>query len=102
MDVNTAWLKPPSKAGGQDHLGIQQPPTRIFSTLLPGLTVVTDRVSNYSFYPWVAWAHLQDEGRLGLDFVHTLRRAECLLTLVAERHAQVKGEDELLHSRGLV
>ena len=102
MDVRTAWLKPPSKAGGQDHLGIQQLPTRIFSTLLPGLTVVTDRVSNYSFYPWVVWAHLQDQEQLGLDFVHTLRRAECLLTLIAERHAHLRHEDELLHSRGLV
>jgi len=102
MDVTTAWLKPPSKAGGLDHLGIQQPPTRIFSTLLPGLTVVTDRVSNYSFYPWVIWAHLQDGGQVGLDFVHTLRRAECLLTLIAERHAEVTGEAKLLHSLGLV
>src|SRR4051812_40394155 len=57
MDSKTAWLKPPYKAGGIDHLGIQQMPIRIFSTLLPGLTVVTDRISNYSFYPWVAWAY---------------------------------------------
>jgi hypothetical protein len=50
----------------------------------------------------VAWAHDEDKGQLALDFVHTLRRAECLLTLIAERHAQVREEHELLHSRGLV
>lgn len=102
MDVTTAWLKPPAKAGGVDHLGVQQTPIRIFSTLLPGLTVVTDRVSNYSFYPWVAWAHDEDKGQPALDFIHILRRAECLLTLIAERHAQVRQEDEVFHSRGLV
>lgn len=102
MQVKTAWIKPPTKTGGLDHIGIQQIPIRIFSTLLPGLTVVTDRVSNYSFYPWVAWAFDEDKGQLGLDFVATLRRADCLLTLIAERHAQVGQEDVKLHSKGLV
>jgi hypothetical protein len=102
METKTAWLKPPFKAGGVDHLGIQQTPVRIFSTLLPGLTVVTDRVSNYSFYPWVAWAYDQEGDWGDLDFFRVLRRAECLLTLVAERHAQTQDEDVVLHSRGLV
>lgn len=102
MDSKTAWLRPPYKAGGIDHLGIQQMPIRIFSTLLPGLTVVTDRISNYSFYPWVAWAYDQEDDWGDLDFIRMLRRAECLLTLIAERHAQTRREDELLHSRGLV
>lgn len=102
MDAKTAWLKPPYKAGGIDHLGIQQMPIRIFSTLLPGLTVVTDRISNYSFYPWVAWAYDQEDNWGDLDFIRMLRRAECLLTLIAERHAQAYGEHEMLHSRGLV
>ncbi len=102
MDAKTAWLKPPFKAGGVDHLGIQQTPVRIFSTLLPGLTVVTDRVSNYSFYPWVAWAFDQEGDWGELDFIRVLRRAECLLTLIAERHSQALSEDVVLHSRGLV
>lgn len=102
MDAKTAWLNPPFKAVGIDHLGIQQTPIRIFSTLLPGLTVVTDRVSNYSFYPWVAWAFDQEQDWGGLDFIRVLRRAECLLTLIAEWHAKVCGEDEMTHSRGLV
>jgi len=102
MDATTAWVKPPTKGGGVDHLGIQQTPIFIFSNLLPGMTVLTDRISNYSFYPWVAWTHHQEGQRLGLDFVHTLRRADCLLTLVAERHAQTRQEDVKLHGRGLV
>lgn len=102
MDVKTAWLKPPTKSGGLDHLGIQQTPIRIFSTLLPGLTVVTDRVACYSFYPWLVWAYLQERTKVGLDFVTALRRAECLFTLVAEHHASTLGEDVALHSRGLV
>lgn len=54
MDIRTGWVSPPSLAGGLDHLGIQQLPARIFSNLLPGITVVTDRDANYSFYPWVS------------------------------------------------
>ena len=102
MDVKTAWLKPPAKSGGLDHLGIQQTPIRIFSTLLPGLTVVTDRVACYSFYPWLVWAYLDEKAKLGLDFVTTLRRAECLFTLIAEHHARSREEHVALHSRGLV
>ena len=100
--MRTAWVKPPSLSGGLDHIGIQQLPIRIFSTLLPGITVVTDRVANYSFYPWVSWVHHEEGEALGLDFIHFLRRAECLNTLIAERHTQVTGDDERLHSRGLV
>ena len=83
MDVKTAWLKPPAKSGGLDHLGIQQTPIRIFSTLLPGLTVVTDRVACYTFYPWLVWAFLQEKSMLGIVFVSSLRRADCLFTLFA-------------------
>jgi hypothetical protein len=102
MEIQTGWVAPPTLAGGLDHIGIQQLPVRIFSTLLPGLTVVTDRVANYSFYPWVSWVHFESAEHTGLDFIHFLRRAECLLTLVAERHAATTGESERLHSQGLV
>jgi hypothetical protein len=93
METRTGWVKPPSLSGGLDHIGIQQLPIRIFSTLLPGITVVTDRVANYSFYPWVSWVYHEECDALGLDFIHFLRRAECLNTLIAERHTQVTGDD---------
>src|ERR1041385_3708386 len=102
MDVRTAWLEPPTQSGGLDHLGIQQTPIRIFSTLLPGLTVVTDRVGCYTFYSWLVWAYLKDKAWLGVDFVTALRRAECLFTLIAEHHASTEAEHVALHSRGLV
>lgn len=102
METRTGWVTPPTPSGGLDHIGIQQLPIRIFSTLLPGITVVTDRIANYSFYPWVSWVHHEHGERLGIDFVHFLRLAECLSTLIAERHTLVTGEDERLHSRGLV
>ena len=102
MDTKTAWLKPPTKSGGVDHLGTQQTPTRIFSSLLPGLTVATYRIACYSFYPWVVCGYLQEESKLGLDFVTILRRAECLFTLIAEHHANASGEHVALHSLGLV
>lgn len=102
MDIQTSWVAPPSLAGGLDHIGIQQVPVRIFSTLLPGITVVTDRVANYSFYPWVSWVHHVSGAENELDFIHFLRRAECLYMLIAERHVIVTGEEERVHSRGLV
>lgn len=102
MDTRTGWVAPPSLAGGLDHIGIQQLPIRIFSTLLPGITVVTDRVAYYSFYPWVSWVHHEHAEKIGLDFIHFLRRAECLITLAAERHTLVTEGDERFHSRGLV
>jgi hypothetical protein len=102
MDIQTSWVAPPSLAGGLDHIGIQQVPVRIFSTLLPGITVVTDRVANYSFYPWVSWIHHESGAENDLDFIHFLRRAECLYMLIAERHVIVTGEEERFHSRGLV
>lgn len=102
METISAWLKPPHEAGGQDHIGVQQPPTRIFTTLLPGLTVVTDRVANYSFYAWLSWAYVERRSDTALDFIHTLRRGECLLTLISERHAAQKQEPVFRHSLGLV
>jgi hypothetical protein len=102
MECRTGWVKPPTLSGGLDHIGIQQIPVRIFSTLLPGITVVTDRVANYSFYPWVAWVYHDHREAIGLDFVHFLRRAECLNTLIAERHTLVTRDDERMHVTGLV
>ena len=84
MQITTAWVKPPVQSNGQDHLGMQQPPMRILGSLLPGLTVSTTRVIYLSFHPWVLHHHPST----GLDLETALRRSECLLTLIAERHAR--------------
>jgi hypothetical protein len=86
-----------------DHLGIQVIGEQIYSDLLPGITNVTDRLWNYAFYPWFAWAY-EKEGmpEEGDAFAEALRRAEVLNTLVAAVHEWENGEDPFLHGGGLV
>ncbi|MCM5570490.1 hypothetical protein M6I34_08215 [Burkholderiaceae bacterium FT117] len=89
MKVETAWVSPPQAIGGLDHLGTQAPCILVYGQLLPGITNVTDRARYYSFYPWLIWSFDQryakdDEAR----FVEFFRRADCLFTLISERHAR--------------
>lgn len=104
MKVDTAWVKPPNLIGGLDHLGSQAPCVLIYSQLLPGITNVTDRARYYSFYPWLIWSL---EHRLPSDtdeatFIERFRRADCLFTLIAERHAQCTDQDDERHGTGMV
>ena len=83
----TAWVKPPQSIKGLDHLGVRAPCERLYAQLVPGITNVTDRARYFSFSPWLIWAVEQHTGRLRqLPFFQILRRADCLLTLVAARH----------------
>ncbi|MEZ4226811.1 MAG: hypothetical protein R3B13_38070 [Polyangiaceae bacterium] len=94
----TGWVVPPQPIRGLDHLGVQAPCIALYGQLLPGITNVTDRARYYSFYPWLCWAIDQryaDRTRDG--FARILRRAECLLALVAAHHEAVLGEDERDH-----
>jgi len=87
MSVATAWVNPPRAIMGQDHLGVRAPCEAIYKQLLPGITNVTDRARYYSFYPWLLWAFERHDGKLRRrPFFHTLRRADCLFTLIAGRH----------------
>lgn len=97
----TAWLSPPEHRKGQDHLAVQAVGVNIYGQLVPGLTNVTDRISYYSFYPWLLWAYKGEGGTAGSDdFVEILRRAECAVGLIASLHALEDG-DEDGHVRGL-
>lgn len=103
MKVETAWVSPPQAIGGLDHLGSQAPCVLIYSQLLPGITNVTDRARYYSFYPWLIWSFDQryakdDETR----FVEFFRRADCLFTLVSERHARNTDRDNERHGVAMV
>lgn len=103
MKVTTGWLSPPDAIGGLDHLGTQTPCQLIYQQLLPGITNVTDRARYYSLYPWLIWSFDKrhpnaDAGR----FVELFRRADFLLTLIAERHAQATGEPDFLHGAAMV
>lgn len=103
MRVETAWVSPPQAIGGLDHLGTQAPCVLVYSQLLPGITNVTDRARYYSFYPWLVWSFDQryakdDEVR----FVEFFRRADCLFTLVSERHARKTDRDNERHGVAMV
>lgn len=107
--IQTAWVAPPLPISGQDHLSIRAPCEAIYTQLLPGITNVTERARCYSFYPWLVWsieARYADRSRASQ--VRIVRRAECLLTLLGQRHASTHGEeedtesDEGLHAGGLV
>ena len=103
MRVETAWVSPPQAIGGLDHLGTQAPCVLVYSQLLPGITNVTDRARYYSFYPWLVWSFDQryakdDEAR----FVEFFRRADCLFTLVSERHARKTDRDNERHGVAMV
>jgi hypothetical protein len=89
------WLERPKEKIGLDNLGTQQPCIAIYSRLLPGVTNVTDRATYFGFYPWFLRAfeqrfpHASDP-----EFRAALRRADCLFTLVAERHAIACGDHD--------
>src|SRR5258705_8197516 len=92
------WLKPAPNLRGLDHLGVRAPCEAIYSQLVPGITNVTDRARYYSFYPWLVWATNQHKGPLKNEpFYVVLRRADCLLTLIAARH-DAKRESQGLHN----
>lgn len=103
MKVETAWVAPPQAIGGLDHLGTQAPCILIYSQLLPGITNVTDRARYYSFYPWLIWSFDQRyPDATAENFVEFYRRADCLLTLIAERHARTTDNNHERHGAAMV
>ena len=91
MDLTTSWIKPPTQIGGLDHLAVQAPCINIYGRLLPGITNVTDRARYYSFYPWIVWALEQAGHKYNDEFIQQFRRADCLFTLIAQRHYYLSG-----------
>ncbi|TRO31173.1 hypothetical protein EQ832_25100 [Pseudomonas sp. ALS1131] len=103
MKLTTNWLKPPYASGGIDHLGTQAPCVMIYGQLLPGITNVTDRARYYSLYPWLVWSYDQRYAKDDYNhFVERFRRADCLFTLIAERHAQVTDHSSERHGVAMV
>lgn len=102
MDLTVAWVKAPTEAGGLDHLGTQAPCAQIYSQLLPGITNVTNRARHYSLYPWLVWS-LDNRGLADDEaaFVSNFRKAECLLTLIAERHSRATDYDNNKHGAAM-
>ena len=99
MQETIGWLERPLKKIGLDNLGAQQPCVTIYTRLLPGITNVTDRAAYFGFYPWFIRAfEARHPEASETQFRETLRLADCLMTLVAERHAIACGEDIARHS----
>ena len=103
MPIKTGWVDPPTAIGGLDHLGTQAPCILVYSQLLPGITNVTDRARYYSFYPWVIWSLERRFPKADYaSFVERYRRADCLFTLIAERHARETDKDGERHGVAMV
>ncbi len=100
MKVESGWVEPASRGQGMDHLAIQAPCITLYGELLPGITNVTDRARYYSFYPWFLKSYERLGSKVPLQIA--LRRAECLFTLIAERHATATGEPQELHGARMV
>ncbi len=103
MGITTAWVKPPPQISGLDHLAVQAPCISIYGRLLPGITNVTDRARYYSFYPWLIWSFDQQGfTKFGDEFKERFRRADCLFSLIAERHAYHAGGEYEDHAGAMV
>lgn len=103
MKIETAWVLPPHDISGLDHLGTQAPCVLIYSQLLPGITNVTDRARYYSFYPWLIWSYdLRFSKDNPVHFIEFFRRADCLFTLISERHARTTDRDNERHGVAMV
>jgi hypothetical protein len=103
LRIETAWVKPPMQVGGLDHLAVQAPCINIYGRLIPGITNVTDRARYYSFYPWLIWVFdQQGYTRYDDEFIERFRRADCLFSLVAERHAAISKDEYVDHAAAMV
>jgi hypothetical protein len=103
MNIDTSWVAPSQTIGGLDHLGTQAPCVLIYSQLLPGITNVTDRARYYSFYPWLIWSFDQRyDKRDDIRFIEFFRRADCLFTLLSERHSRKTDKVNERHGAAMV
>lgn len=74
---------------GLNHLGLRGSAEGLFTTLLPGLNGVTERVRYYSFYCWITgkFKDVIPEGQRTSDAYRLfIRKAEMLLALIQVRY----------------
>lgn len=81
----TDWTKPGSFSAGRDPLGFQAASVRLYTSLVPGLTNVTNRLRYYSFYCWVVWQfekihHTTKEDK----WIEFIRRCEAAIALACQ------------------
>jgi hypothetical protein len=84
MLFDPAWTEKASFSFGRDPLGMQATSVRIYRSLVPGLTNVTNRLRYYSFYCWTVdtWEKREhaDDTRRWRAFI---RRAEILYAMAS-------------------
>lgn len=89
---------------GLNHLGLRNAAEDLFTTLLPGLNGVTQRIRYYSFYCWITGAFkdlFQGESRTEEAFRLFIRKSEILLALIqARRDAAVTGIPGITYALG--
>ena len=103
MEITTGWVRAPEPKSGLDHLSAQAPCISVYQQLLPGITNVTYRARCYSLYPWLIWSFDKRYPKAEVEkFERIFRRADCLLTLIAERHARITDQDNERHGASLV
>jgi hypothetical protein len=102
MASQTDWVSPAQSIVGRDHLAVQAVSEHIYSSLVPGITNVTERARCYSFYPWFVWAFDREVRKKSSDeLILLFRRADCLHTLIGIAH-ELKAGEEWSHGGGLV
>lgn len=83
-EKNIYWNKYKNNLTGRDPLGIQAINIQLYSSLIPGVTNVTDRLRYYSFYPWIF--DLYVSRGVQLEVKTYIRRAEFLFGLISFYH----------------
>ena len=96
MKANEAIIpffnKTPELVAGLNQLGMRNQAEVLFTSLLPGLNNVSNRVRYYSFYCWLIREFYKDrEQVVESEFNQFIRRAEYLLALVHTKGEGVQG-----------
>ena len=91
MLLDPTWTEKTLFSFGRDPLGMQATSVRIYRSLVPGLTNVTNRLRYYSFYCWAVdtWGR-REHANHTKRWRAFIRRAEVLYTtasLIADRDA---------------
>ena len=96
MKANEAIIpffnKTPELVAGLNQLGMRNQAEVLFTSLLPGLNNVSNRVRYYSFYCWLIREFYTDKEQvLESEFNQFIRKAEYLLALVHTKGDGVQG-----------
>ena len=77
------WGKEADLTPGLNQLGIRNVSEQLFSSLLPGLNNVSQRIRYYSFYCWIIHQfYFGKETIIDKEFNRFIRRSELLLALI--------------------